>query len=90
MKASSLSSSRQRQQRHGLQLVKESPESLPGSALLDFKQHLGSILSRVERRKDQLEILTNLYEFYDSVSVQTSDMCTSCWGCFMHQLPPNQ
>uniref|UniRef100_H3DM35 Pleckstrin homology and RhoGEF domain containing G4B n=1 Tax=Tetraodon nigroviridis TaxID=99883 RepID=H3DM35_TETNG len=49
-------------------LVKESPESLPGSALLDFKQHLGSILSRVERRKDQLEILTNLYEFYDSVN----------------------
>lgn len=62
------SSTRQRQQRHGLQLVKESPESLPGSALLDFKQHLGSVLSRVETRKDHLEILTNLYEFYDSVS----------------------
>ncbi|XP_044063342.1 pleckstrin homology domain-containing family G member 4B isoform X2 [Siniperca chuatsi] len=56
------------QQRHGLQLVKESPQSLPGSVLLDFKQHLGSILSRVERRKAQLEILTNLYEFYDSVN----------------------
>ncbi|XP_056902270.1 pleckstrin homology domain-containing family G member 4B isoform X5 [Takifugu flavidus] len=56
------------QQRHGLQLVKESPESLPGSALMDFKQHLGSILSQVERRKDHLEILTNLYEFYDSVN----------------------
>ncbi|XP_020492802.2 pleckstrin homology domain-containing family G member 4B isoform X1 [Labrus bergylta] len=56
------------QQRHGLQLVKESPESLPGSALLDFKQHLGSILGRVERRKAQLDILANLYEFYDSVN----------------------
>ncbi|XP_049438846.1 pleckstrin homology domain-containing family G member 4B isoform X2 [Epinephelus fuscoguttatus] len=56
------------QQRHGLQLVKESPESLPGSVLLDFKQHLGSILSRVERRKAQLDILKNLYEFYDSVN----------------------
>ncbi|XP_074509940.1 pleckstrin homology domain-containing family G member 4B isoform X3 [Sebastes fasciatus] len=56
------------QQRHGLQLVKESPESLPGSALLDFKQHLGSTLSRVERRKAQLDILTNLYEFYDSAN----------------------
>ncbi|XP_076593995.1 pleckstrin homology domain-containing family G member 4B isoform X4 [Chaetodon auriga] len=56
------------QQRHGLQLVKESPESLPGSVLLDFKQHLGSILSRVERRKAQLDILTNLYEFYDSAN----------------------
>lgn len=55
--------------------MKESPESLPGSALLDFKQHLGSILSQVERRKDQLDILTNLYEFYDSVSVQTADIC---------------
>ncbi|XP_030250410.1 pleckstrin homology domain-containing family G member 4B isoform X4 [Sparus aurata] len=56
------------QQRHGLQLVKESPESLPDSVLLDFKQHLGSILGRVERRKAQLDVLTNLYEFYDSVN----------------------
>ncbi|XP_042345663.1 pleckstrin homology domain-containing family G member 4B isoform X3 [Plectropomus leopardus] len=56
------------QQRHGLQLVKESPESLPGSVLMDFKQHLGSILSRVERRKTQLDILNNLYEFYDSAN----------------------
>ncbi|XP_074539552.1 pleckstrin homology domain-containing family G member 4B isoform X2 [Halichoeres trimaculatus] len=56
------------QQRHGLQLVKESPESLPGSALLDFKQHLGYILGRVEKRKNQLDILANLYKFYDSVN----------------------
>lgn len=62
---------RQIQQRHGLQLVKESPASLPGSVLLDFKQHLGTILSRVGRRKDQLDILINLYEFYDSVSVKS-------------------
>uniref|UniRef100_A0A8C9XSG7 Pleckstrin homology and RhoGEF domain containing G4B n=1 Tax=Sander lucioperca TaxID=283035 RepID=A0A8C9XSG7_SANLU len=54
--------------RHGLQLVKKSPESLPGSVLLDFKQHLGSILSSVERRKAQLDILTNLYDFYDSAN----------------------
>lgn len=79
LKGSSPSSSWQRQQRHGLQLVKESPESLPGSALLDFKQHLGAILSRVEQRKDQLEILTNLYDFYDSVSVPTAGICTHCW-----------
>lgn len=59
----------QTQQRLGLQLVKESPESLPGVVLLDFKQHLGSVLSRVEGRKDQLDVLINLYEFYDSVSV---------------------
>ncbi|XP_035020221.2 pleckstrin homology domain-containing family G member 4B isoform X2 [Hippoglossus stenolepis] len=62
------------QQRHGLKLVKESPESLPGSALLDFKQHLGSILSRVEQRKTQLDILTNLHEFYDSAN-QWMDHC---------------
>lgn len=61
--------SRQTQQRLGLQLVKESPESLPGVVLLDFQQHLGSVLSRVEGRKDQLDVLVNLYEFYDSVSV---------------------
>lgn len=56
------------QQRLGLQLVKESPESLPGVVLLDFKQHLGSVLSRVEGRKDQLDVLINLYEFYDSAN----------------------
>ncbi|XP_032375538.1 pleckstrin homology domain-containing family G member 4B isoform X1 [Etheostoma spectabile] len=56
------------QQRHGLQLVKKSPESLPDSVLLDFKQHLSSILSSVERRKAQLDILTNLYDFYDSAN----------------------
>lgn len=58
----------QQQQRHGLQLVNDSPESLPDSLVLDFKQHLGSFLSRVERRRAQLDILANLYEFYDSVS----------------------
>lgn len=57
------------QQRLGLQLVKESPELLPGSVLIDFKQHIGSVLSRVERRRNQLDILTNLYEFYDSADL---------------------
>uniref|UniRef100_A0A8C8DJI4 Pleckstrin homology and RhoGEF domain containing G4B n=1 Tax=Oryzias sinensis TaxID=183150 RepID=A0A8C8DJI4_9TELE len=61
-------------QRHGLQLVKNSPESLPDSVLIDFKQHLGSILSRAEQRKAILEILTNLYEFYDSAN-QWMDHC---------------
>lgn len=50
--------------------MKESPESLPGSAFVLFKEHLGSVLARVERRKTQLDTLTNLYEFYDSVSVR--------------------
>ncbi|XP_010882752.2 pleckstrin homology domain-containing family G member 4B isoform X2 [Esox lucius] len=54
------------QQKQGLQLVRQAGEALPSSALLDFKQHLGCILGRLERRKNQLDILTNLYEFYDS------------------------
>ncbi|XP_053699935.1 pleckstrin homology domain-containing family G member 4B isoform X2 [Synchiropus splendidus] len=57
-----------RQQRHGLQLVKESPESVPPQVFLDFEQHLGSILSRAERRKIHLDTLGNLYEFYDSAN----------------------
>ncbi|XP_064802787.1 pleckstrin homology domain-containing family G member 4B-like isoform X1 [Oncorhynchus masou masou] len=56
------------QQKQGLLLVRQSGESLPSSALLDFKQHLGSILGRVARRKNQLDILTNLYEFYGSAN----------------------
>ncbi|KAM9783254.1 pleckstrin homology domain-containing family G member 4B [Neosynchiropus ocellatus] len=55
-------------QRRGLQLVQESPESVPPQVFLDFKQHLGSILSRVERRKAHLDTLSTLYEFYDSVN----------------------
>ncbi|XP_041844277.1 pleckstrin homology domain-containing family G member 4B isoform X2 [Melanotaenia boesemani] len=69
------------QQRIGLQLVKESPECLPGSVLLDFKQHLGSVLSRVEQRKAKLDILSNLYEFYDSAN-QWMDHCQD----YFHQL----
>uniref|UniRef100_A0A669C7K4 Pleckstrin homology and RhoGEF domain containing G4B n=1 Tax=Oreochromis niloticus TaxID=8128 RepID=A0A669C7K4_ORENI len=64
----------------GLQLVKESPEALP-EVLLDFKQHLGSILSRVEQRKAKLDILANLYEFYDSAN-QWTDHCQD----YFHQL----
>uniref|UniRef100_A0A3B5MXP1 Si:ch211-269k10.2 n=1 Tax=Xiphophorus couchianus TaxID=32473 RepID=A0A3B5MXP1_9TELE len=36
-------------------------------AACNFKQRLGSILSRVQERKAKLEVLTNLYEFYDSL-----------------------
>ncbi|XP_055358850.1 pleckstrin homology domain-containing family G member 4B isoform X2 [Betta splendens] len=56
------------QQRHGLQLVKDS-QSLPDSVLLGFKQDLSSVLSRVERRRAELDVLTNLYEFYDSANI---------------------
>ncbi|MEQ2199240.1 hypothetical protein XENOCAPTIV_001060, partial [Xenoophorus captivus] len=43
------------------------------SAVSNFKQHMGSVLSRVQERKAKLEILTNLYEFYDSLSLDDSD-----------------
>ncbi|XP_054637257.1 pleckstrin homology domain-containing family G member 4B isoform X2 [Dunckerocampus dactyliophorus] len=56
------------QQRHALQMVNESPKSIPGSVFVEFKHHLGSILSRADRRKAHLDILINLYEFYDSVN----------------------
>ncbi|XP_047454614.1 pleckstrin homology domain-containing family G member 4B isoform X2 [Mugil cephalus] len=62
------------QQRLGRQLVEEFPGSLPDSALHDFKQHLGSVINRVEQRKAKLDILTNLYEFYDSAN-QWMDHC---------------
>ena len=59
----------QHQQRLGLAVVRASPGRLPGAALLLFKEHLGSVLTRVEGRKTQLDTLTTLYEFYDSVSL---------------------
>lgn len=56
------------QQKQGLQMVRECGESLPSSALLEFKQHLSSILGRVERRRSQLDVLSNLYDFYESAN----------------------
>ncbi|KAL0985467.1 hypothetical protein UPYG_G00157250 [Umbra pygmaea] len=56
------------QQKLGLQLIRQAGDSLPSTALLDLKQHLGSILSRVDRRRNQLDTLINLYEFYDSAN----------------------
>ncbi|XP_061771780.1 pleckstrin homology domain-containing family G member 4B isoform X1 [Nerophis ophidion] len=56
------------QQRQALHMVNESPQSIPGSVFLEFKQHIGSILSRAEKRKSLLDILSTLYEFYDSVN----------------------
>ncbi|XP_030227042.1 pleckstrin homology domain-containing family G member 4B isoform X2 [Gadus morhua] len=56
------------QQRLGLAVVRASPGRLPGAALLLFKEHLGSVLTRVEGRKTQLDTLTTLYEFYDSAN----------------------
>ncbi|XP_036395206.1 pleckstrin homology domain-containing family G member 4B isoform X1 [Megalops cyprinoides] len=60
-------------QKQGLLLIRES-KAVPNSSLLDFKQYLSSILGRIERRKSELEVLLNLYEFYDSAD-QWAEHC---------------
>ncbi|KAM4735403.1 pleckstrin homology domain-containing family G member 4B isoform 3-T4 [Anableps anableps] len=62
-------------------LLKQHPKSLPDSAVCNFKQHLGSVLSRVQERKAKLEVLANLYEFYDSAQ-QWIEHCQD----YFHQL----
>ncbi|XP_018596218.2 pleckstrin homology domain-containing family G member 4B isoform X1 [Scleropages formosus] len=52
-------------QKRGLQLIRES-KMIPSATLSDFKQYLSSVLARTERRKAELDLLLNLYEFYDS------------------------
>ncbi|KAG9337771.1 hypothetical protein JZ751_028270 [Albula glossodonta] len=49
-------------------------QAIPNSSLLDFKQYLSSTLERIERRKSELDILLNLYEFYDSAD-QWAEHC---------------
>ncbi|XP_067303977.1 pleckstrin homology domain-containing family G member 4B isoform X3 [Pseudorasbora parva] len=41
-------------------------ESKAGSALPEVKQHISAVLQRSEARKNELEVLHNLYEFYES------------------------
>ncbi|XP_043116015.1 pleckstrin homology domain-containing family G member 4B isoform X2 [Puntigrus tetrazona] len=41
-------------------------ESEAGPALLEVKEHISSVLQRSETRKHELDILLNLYEFYES------------------------
>ncbi|XP_054903813.1 pleckstrin homology domain-containing family G member 4B isoform X2 [Poeciliopsis prolifica] len=62
-------------------LLKQNPISLPESAACNFKQRLGSILSRIQERKAKLEVLANLNEFYDSAQ-QWIEHCQD----YFHQL----
>ncbi|XP_048008116.1 pleckstrin homology domain-containing family G member 4B isoform X1 [Megalobrama amblycephala] len=39
-----------------------------GSALQEVKQHISTVLQRSEARKNELEVLHNLYEFYESAN----------------------
>ncbi|KAF4102710.1 pleckstrin homology domain-containing family G member 4B isoform X2 [Onychostoma macrolepis] len=41
-------------------------ESKAGPALLEVKEHISSVLQRSETRKHELNVLLNLYEFYES------------------------
>ncbi|XP_016366504.1 pleckstrin homology domain-containing family G member 4B [Sinocyclocheilus rhinocerous] len=41
-------------------------ESEAGPALLEVKEHISSVLQRSETRKHELDVLLNLYEFYES------------------------
>ncbi|XP_039516816.1 pleckstrin homology domain-containing family G member 4B-like isoform X4 [Pimephales promelas] len=41
-------------------------ESKAGPALQEVKQHMSTVLQRSEARKNELEVLHNLYEFYES------------------------
>ncbi|XP_035290605.1 pleckstrin homology domain-containing family G member 4B isoform X2 [Anguilla anguilla] len=60
-------------QKQGLCLIEEA-KAVPNSSVLDFKQYLTSVLGRIERRKSELDILLNLYEFYDSAD-QWAEHC---------------
>nr|XP_015213220.1 PREDICTED: pleckstrin homology domain-containing family G member 4B isoform X1 [Lepisosteus oculatus] len=62
-------------QKRGMQLIKES-KGIANTSLFkdahleqkvqDFKLHLYNTIGRIERRRTELEILVNLYEFYDT------------------------
>ncbi|XP_073667617.1 pleckstrin homology domain-containing family G member 4B isoform X1 [Paramisgurnus dabryanus] len=48
-------------------LMKES-KSFSSSDLLEFRQHISSIQQRCQTRNDDLELLLNFYEFYESAN----------------------
>ncbi|XP_062841641.1 pleckstrin homology domain-containing family G member 4B [Trichomycterus rosablanca] len=53
------------QQKQATALVQDS-DQVSSSTILELKQSIGSVLQRISTRRSELEILTNLYEFYDS------------------------
>lgn len=50
----------------------QDPTPVSGSALLELKQHMNSVLQRAHTRRNELDILINLYEFYESVNTLTT------------------
>ncbi|XP_057196207.1 pleckstrin homology domain-containing family G member 4B isoform X3 [Triplophysa rosa] len=56
------------QQKKAAALMKESKAFSASSDLLEFREHVTSILPRCQTRKNHLELLLNLYEFYESAN----------------------
>lgn len=50
----------------------QDPTPVSSSALLELKQHMNSVLQRAHTRRKELDILINLYEFYESVNTLTT------------------
>lgn len=61
----------QLQQKQAAALTQD-PTPVSGSALLELKQHMNSVLQRAHTRRKELDILINLYEFYESVNTLTT------------------
>ncbi|XP_060756426.1 pleckstrin homology domain-containing family G member 4B isoform X2 [Neoarius graeffei] len=53
------------QQKQAMALTQD-PRRVSSSTLLELKQHMSSVLQRAHTRRNELDILINLYEFYDS------------------------
>lgn len=56
------------QQKKAEVLMKESKGFSSSSDLLEFRERITSILQRCQTRKNHLELLLNLYEFYESAN----------------------
>ncbi|XP_056618154.1 pleckstrin homology domain-containing family G member 4B isoform X2 [Triplophysa dalaica] len=56
------------QQKKAAALMKDSKTFSSSSDLLEFREHITSILQRCQTRKNHLELLLNLYEFYESAN----------------------
>ncbi|XP_053530740.1 pleckstrin homology domain-containing family G member 4B isoform X3 [Ictalurus punctatus] len=67
------------QQKQAAALTQD-PTPVSGSALLELKQHMNSVLQRAHTRRNELDILINLYEFYESAQ----QWMTHCEDYFKH------
>lgn len=65
--------------------MKDSKTFSSSSDLLEFREHINSILQRCQTRKNHLELLLNLYEFYESVNNYTHQQ-TLVFQIQIHQI----